>query len=193
MRSQAIDKWQTRREAGTQSHGALVASRAADAPCSWGKERPPDIREVPIVRRLFGASAEALIIVILITGLLAIPVLGARGGGGGKPAGGDSNSSLSLVMVDPADTVANHGDQVTFSVATTATDKPWVRLDCYQSGTWVSTSNAGFFEAYPWAPNFSLESGGWTSGAGDCIATLYLVTSNGRSHNLASLNFHVTE
>ena len=46
MRSQAIDKWQTRREAGTQSHGALVASRAADAPCSWGMERPPDHREV---------------------------------------------------------------------------------------------------------------------------------------------------
>jgi len=42
MRSLAIDKWQTRREAGTQSHGALVASRAADAKL-LGMERPPDI------------------------------------------------------------------------------------------------------------------------------------------------------
>ena len=145
------------------------------------------------MRRLFGASAEALIIVILVFGLLAIPVLAAKGGGGGKPAGGGSSSSLSLVMVDVADTVANHGDMVTFSVATTATDKPWVTLNCYQAGTWVSTSNAGFFEAYPWAPNFTLESGGWTSGAGDCTAVLYMVSSNGRSRNLATLNFHVTE
>ena len=41
------------------------------------------------------------------------------------------------------------------------------------------------------APNFTLASGGWTSGAGDCTATLYMVTSNGRSKNLATLSFHV--
>ena len=55
----------------------------------------------------------------------------------------------------------------------------------------MSTSTAGFFAAYPWAPNFTLASGGWTSGAGDCTATLYMVTSNGRSKNLATLSFHV--
>jgi hypothetical protein len=43
----------------------------------------------------------------------------------------------------------------------------------------------------PWPPNFTLASGGWTSGAGDCTATLYLVTSNGRSKALATLSFHV--
>jgi hypothetical protein len=125
-------------------------------------------------------------------GLIAGTALAAKGGGG-KPSGGDSSSGLSLVMVDPADTIANHGDQVTFSVVTTATDKPWVRLDCYQSDTWVSTSSAGFFPAYPWPATFTLASGGWTSGPGDCTATLYMVTSNGRSRSLAALTFHVSE
>ena len=63
---------------------------------------------------------------------------------------------------------------VTFNVSTTATNRPWVRLDCYQSGTWVSVSDAGYFPEYPWAPNFTLASGAWTSGAGDCSAQLYM-------------------
>ena len=46
------------------------------------------------MRRLFGASAEALIIVILVFGLLAVPVLGARGGGGNKPGGGGSAATI---------------------------------------------------------------------------------------------------
>ena len=146
------------------------------------------------MRRLLGATAEALIIVILVFGLFAVPVLAAKGGGhGGGGKGGDSSSTLTLRMVNDQnqDGAPNWNDQVTFDVSTTATDKPWVRLDCYQSGTWVSTSTAGFFEAYPWEPNFTLASGGWTSGAGDCTATLYMVTSNGRSRTLATLDFHV--
>ena len=82
-------------------------------------------------------------------------------------------------------------DQVTFDVATTATDKPWVLLNCYQSGVWVPTSTAGFFDAYPWAPNFTLASGAWTSGSGDCTATLYMVASNGRNKTLAAMTFSV--
>jgi hypothetical protein len=93
--------------------------------------------------------------------------------------------------LDPnADGRPNWNDQVTFTV-TTSEVKPWVKLDCYQSSSWVSTSTAGFFPEYPWAPNFTLASGGWMSGAGDCTATLYKVTSNGRSRNLATLRFHV--
>lgn len=161
----------------------------------WVSE-PSETRAAPRrSRRLLGATLEASLIVLLMFGLIAGTTFAAKGGngGGGKPSDGGSSSGLSLVMMDPADTVANHGDQVTFSVVTTATDKPWVRLDCYQSGTWVSTSSAGFFPAYPWPAIFTLASGGWTSGAGDCTATLYMVTSNGRSRSLAALNFHVNE
>jgi hypothetical protein len=96
-----------------------------------------------------------------------------------------------MVVDQNGDSAPDWNDQVTFNVFTTATDKPWVLLNCYQSGTWVSTSTAGFFAAYAWAPNFTLASGAWTSGAGDCAATLYMVTSNGRSKDLATLNFHV--
>jgi hypothetical protein len=140
------------------------------------------------------ALTEGSLIALLVVGLMAGSVFAAKGGHG-KPGGGDSTAggTLAVVMVaDPnGDGAPNWNDQVTFDVSTTATDKPWVKLNCYQSGTWVSTSTAGFFPAYPWAPNFTLASGGWTSGAGDCTATLYLVTSNGRSKTLATLGFHV--
>ena len=119
---------------------------------------------------------------------------GGNGGGGGGGGGGQSEGgSLALVMVYDQNGSGgpNWNDQVTFDVSTTATDKPWVRLNCYQSGTWVSTSTAGFFPAYPWAPNFTLASGAWTSGAADCVATLYMVMSNGKSKTLAELTFQV--
>jgi len=110
------------------------------------------------------------------------------------PHGGSGNNgSLSVKMVVDynSDGLPNWNDQITFNVSTTATDRPWVKLNCYQNGTWVSTSTAGFFPEYAWAPNFTLASGGWTSGAGDCTAILYMVGKNGKSQNLASLNFHV--
>ena len=59
------------------------ASRAADAPCSWGMERPPDYREVVIVRRLFGASTEALIIVISYSASWPCQCSAPGGNGGG--------------------------------------------------------------------------------------------------------------
>lgn len=136
------------------------------------------------------AVAEGSLIALLIVGLMAGTAFA------GKPArsgASGSGGTLAVVMVSDqnGNGAPNWNDQITFDVSTTATDKPWVRLNCYQSGTWVSTSTAGFFPAYPWAPNFTLASGGWTSGAADCTATLYLVTSNGRSKDLASLTFHV--
>jgi hypothetical protein len=149
--------------------------------------------EVLIVRRLFGASAEALIIVILVSGLLAIPVLAAKGGGGGgaKPGGGGSGGTISLVMVDPADTTVNHGDHVTFSVATTATDRPFVKVNCYQNGVWVYAASAGFFPDYPWSRNFILAADSWPGGAASCTATLYSSKDGIRTTTLATLNFAV--
>ena len=114
--------------------------------------------------------------------------------GGGKPSGGGTNGgSLAIVMVDDANSnhAPNWNDTVTFDVSTTATNKPWVLLDCYQDGAWVSTSTAGYFDAYPWDPNFTLASGGWTGGAADCTAKLYRVASNGRSQTLTTMSFHV--
>ena len=139
-------------------------------------------------------GTRSILVAALVIVLALAPSALAGKGGKGKPGSSTSSTStLSLKMVYDrnADGAPNWNDQVTFNVSTTATLKPWVKLNCYQAGVWVSTSTAGFFAAYPWPPNFTLASGGWTSGAGDCTATLYLVTSNGRSKTLATLSFHV--
>jgi hypothetical protein len=158
-----------------------------------GVLRPRLHRRFTMLTRKTPAARIACTAAFLVLALALVPA--ALAGKGGKPGAGGSTtgSSLSPVLVfDPnGNGAANWNDQITFNVATTATTKPWVRLNCYQSGVWVSTSTAGFFAAYAWAPNFTLSSGGWTSGAGDCTATLYMVTSNGRTKNLASYGFHV--
>ena len=138
-------------------------------------------------------ATRSVLVAALVMVLAVVPSALAGKGGKGKPGGTSSTSTLAVKMVydGNANGAPNWNDQVTFDVSTTATDKPWVKLNCYQAGVWVSTSTAGFFAAYPWPPNFTLASGGWTSGAGDCTATLYLVTSNGRSKTLATLSFHV--
>ena len=185
MRSQAIDKWQTRREAGTQSHGALVVSRATDAPGSWDGATAGYLTEVFIVRRLFGAGAEALILVILVIGLLAVPVLAAKGGGnggggggGGKPPKpGGTAGTISLVMVSDANFngVPNWGDSITWNVSRAGVANPFVSLTCSQGGTMVLSTWAGYYAGYEWpaAQTMTLSGDAWTGGAADCSASLY--------------------
>jgi hypothetical protein len=131
----------------------------------------------------------------LVAGLAASsPALAAKGGGGGggggKPAPSGS-SSLALVLLDSTDGVAHWGQRVTFEVSTTATSRPSVSLNCYQNGSWVLTASVGFYPEYPWAQEFSLSSGWWTSGAADCTAQLYYVNSHGKNVNLTSLDVPV--
>jgi hypothetical protein len=132
-------------------------------------------------------------VTILVLGLVPVALAGKGGSHGGGGTTTDTSSTLSLKMVvdQNGNHAANWNDQVTFEVYTTATNRPYVLLNCYQSGTWVSTASGGFFPESPWPPNFTLASGAWTSGAGDCTATLYMVTSNGRSSTLKTLSFHV--
>ncbi len=165
----------------------------------WVPEQPNPPQHAHRGRRLFGATLEATLIVALTFGLIAGTAFAAKGGNGGgkggpgKPGGDGGSSTLAVRMFvyQNADGKPNWNDQVTFDVSTTATDKPWVRLDCYQGGAWVSTSSAGFFATYPWPANFTLSSGGWTGGAADCTATLYMTTSNGRSKTLTVLGLGV--
>ena len=146
-------------------------------------------------------SQKFRLVFLAVLGVLVLALVPAafagKGGGGGKPSGGGGTGGGGGTVTGPAMVTdvgtagVSFGDTVTFNVSTTATDRPYVLLNCYQSGTWVSTSNAGFFAAYPWAPNFTLSSGAWTSGAGDCTAKLYMFTSNGKTQNLTSTTFHV--
>lgn len=121
----------------------------------------------------------------LAASLVLAPAALAKGPGGG------STPALRLVLMNSTDGLAHYGQNVTFGVSTTATAQPWVRLNCYQSGAWVYTSTVGYFPSYPWAQYFTLSSGNWTSGAGDCTATLFAVGKASREQDLASLSFHV--
>ncbi len=111
---------------------------------------------------------------------------GANGSGGG---------TVNLVMVNDAngDGLANFGDSVTFQVSTTATDKPLVEADCYQSGVRVYSHSAGFYPDYPWPDSqiFNLSSSVWMGGAADCTAQLYMSDGSGGFKTLATLSFPV--
>jgi hypothetical protein len=165
----------------------------------WNGTRwAPDAAATPSRRqirvpRLVSAAAEASLIVVLAFGLIAGSAHAARGGGG--KGGGSSSGSVSPVMVADANGNGspNWNDQVSFEVVTTATDKPWVRLDCYRDGKWVSTAVHGFFPEYPWNPHYTLASGAWTSGAATCVAELYSVAPNGRNKTLATTTFAVAD
>ena len=125
----------------------------------------------------------------------------AGGGGGGKGGGkgggttsGGGSGSLSLVMLADANRngAPNHGDRITFSITTTV-EKPFVKVNCYQGSNWVYVSSVGYFEAYPWAKEFTLAATSWPSGAAECTATLYTSVDGSSETVLSTLPFHVDQ
>ena len=104
--------------------------------------------------------------------------------GGGKPGGGSGTSSLTLKMVtdNNGNGLPNWGDEITFTISTTATAEPFVDLACYQNGTLVYGTTGGFFASYPWpwTKVMLLSSPSWQSGAAECQAKLYYFS--GRSN-----------
>jgi hypothetical protein len=104
----------------------------------------------------------------------------------------DPDSSLTLVPIDSTDGAAHYGQQITFKVKTSKTDRPFVSVDCYQGDTHVYWASAGFFPDYPWPWNqvFTLSSAYWTGGDADCVAKMYYKTHQ-RLRTLAKLPFHV--
>ena len=140
----------------------------------------------------FAAVLEAGLIALVVLTLVITPALAAKGGNGasGKP-GGAGTSSLALVMVDPSDPGANHGDVISFGVSTTATDRPFVSVNCYQGTAWVYTASVGFFPSYPWSQTFTLASAAWTAGGADCVARLYSSKDGTRTTTLATMTFVV--
>jgi hypothetical protein len=109
----------------------------------------------------------------------------------GAPSSGGSGSSISLVNESSPGNPASYGQMVTFNVSTSATATPWVKLNCYQGGTWVYTSSAGFYSSYPWGQDFILSGPSWSGGAASCVATLYTGSKSGKEVDLASTPFDV--
>lgn len=121
---------------------------------------------------------------------------GGGGNGGGKPGGGGSTGggSLSLVMLSDANGngLPNWGDRITFNLTTTATS-PFVSVNCYQGSSWVYAASVGYFEANPWAKEFTLSATSWPGGAAECTARLYTSLDGSSTTTLATLSFHVSE
>ena len=62
--------------------------------------------------------------------------------------------------------------KVTFDVYTTATQYPWVTVDCYDAnGSWVYHASNGIFPS-SLGQVFTLGSNIWLSGEADCTAWL---------------------
>lgn len=122
--------------------------------------------------------------------------LAARGGGG-KPGGGSGGStggsgSLAVRMVtdNNANGLPNWGDQVTFTISTTATTQPHVSLKCSQNGAVVYSAASGFYPEYPWPGTeiMTLRSTAWQGGSASCTATLYYFSGTS-TVNLTAINF----
>jgi hypothetical protein len=112
-------------------------------------------------------------------------------------AGKASSSSITgpyvvtTAALPSASTTAPHfGDTVTFSVSTTQTGNPFVHVVC--SGTQENPVGYDSWAAFwPSAGSFVLSSGGWTSGAADCTASLVMYVNSAKYKVIASTSFHV--
>jgi len=114
----------------------------------------------------------------------------------GRPSGGSSSSSISLVVLNGGEVASldvdpRHGDQVTFNVSTTATATPYVNLKCYQHGALVAEGWEGFFDGALGDRIFTLWSPQWTGGSADCTASLAMYGKR-RWTTLASTSFYVS-
>ena len=111
---------------------------------------------------------------------------------GGKPALTAGDSTIALVTPESIDGVANFGEHVTFDVQTSATDYPWVTVQCSQNGATVYQQSLAMFigeKTFTLGPTPS-----WSGGAAACVATLEnwdSYSNRGRIAALASTTFDV--
>lgn len=126
----------------------------------------------------------------VVLSLALVPA--ALAGKGGKPSSGGSSSISAPVMVADVngDGLPNWGETVTFNVSTTATAQPFVHLVCSGNSVGYDSWKGYFAGSLDTNWNFVLSSGGWTSGAADCNASLGMYTKQGFKQ-LASTSFHV--
>jgi hypothetical protein len=131
------------------------------------------------MRKTLIATAGALVAVLIAAGVAAAS----------KPS-----SSLSLVVVNSGTGASSvqpsYAGQVTFNVATTQTDQPYVNLRCYQGSAFVY-DDWGYFGGGQ-QKYFTLSSGYWTGGAASCTARLVAFDKQGRQQTLASMTFSVS-
>lgn len=138
----------------------------------------------------FLAVLEGLLIATLVIGLIAGSALAAKGGG--RDGRTNGSGTVALVLLDSTDGVAHRGQRVTFEVATTASDRPFVGLRCWQGSEWVYDGYVGYFPDYLWDPWFVLDSNYWGDGTDAfCTARLFYYDKRGNQKVLTSTDFAV--
>lgn len=127
--------------------------------------------------------------VVLVLSLGLVPA--AFAGKGHQTTSGSSTITGPVMVVDNnGNGVPNWQDTVTFNMSTTATAQPYVHLTCSGNGVGYDSWKGVFPGSLDTNWNFVLASGGWSSGAADCTATLGMYTKRG-FNQLASTSFHV--
>jgi hypothetical protein len=128
--------------------------------------------------------------VVIVLSLALVPA--AFAGKGSRPSSGGSSSISGPVMVvdNNGDGLANWEDTVMFNITTTATAQPFIHLVCSGNGIGYDSWKGVFAGSLDTNWNFVLSSGGWTSGAADCTASLGMYTKQGFKQ-LTSTTFHV--
>lgn len=157
----------------------------------WATAASPTPTPQSSTGRLGAATLRATVIATLALGLVAGSVFAGNGARGGGKATYSGTIALAALVEDAnGNGTPNHGDVVTFNIATNHS-APYVELACYQAGTRVLLGRKGYFESsLDTNRNFGLASGQWTSGAADCTASLVYMTRRGWS-SYASTSFHV--
>ena len=140
------------------------------------------------------AHRGRFIIVLATSAMLAVGISGvasAARGGGGNHGGGGGGGTISLSLMDGA-TEAHHYGRVTFDVHTTATDRPFVGLRCWQGADWVYDAYVGYFPGAMFDQWFVLDSNYWVDGvAATCTARLFYYNKRGGQNVLTTLDFPV--
>jgi len=142
--------------------------------------------KAPNVRFALLAGAAALVLGLAPAALAGKgkPPSGGAGGGG----------SISLRLLNSIDGLPHVLQKVTFDVSTTATQYPYVTVDCYDArGVLIYEASRGIFPT-SLSQVFTLGSNSWMSGAADCTAWLQNWDNYAKHHqitNLVSTSFHV--
>jgi hypothetical protein len=137
-------------------------------------------------RRIRGIALTAALLATFALALVPAAVAGKPGG-----SGSTSGSSFSLALMDGA-TQAAHNGRITFNVSTTATDRPFVGLRCWQGSNWVFDAYVGYFPSYMFEPWFVLDGPYWADGvAASCTARLFYFDRRGREKVLGTMSFPV--
>jgi hypothetical protein len=129
----------------------------------------------------------------VLASLLAATSAASAARFGGKVADGATASaaSVTLVQVKPRVGGPMIGDDVTFTVSTSAI-QPYVRLQCFQNGVMGYSETNGFFPSFPWDQIYRLgPTSVWPSGPATCRADL-IVSGKRGSTTLASTSFNVS-